>query len=301
MLDVLEIKTKNPLDTTVESLTGQKIIRHKIACPWRNDGTPSLHVYEDGHWWDYGSGTGGDVLDFVGYFYFGTAYNPEIHFIEVVDKLGELGIRPLPQQSTKPKPQKSKTTLSLDSIRHWHDSMPESRREYWYTRGLLDPTIDSFLLGWDGKRYTIPFLYRNIAYGVKRRRSEIDDGLDAKYVMTKGSRAGLFNADVLWTCNSVIICEGEIDCALLNQYEFPAVSSTAGAGTWKVEWARFFSHIQRIWILYDNDEAGRVGAKRVQSSLRRASIINLPPGIKDVGELVDEVAFPVMWLKGNIA
>src|SRR5690606_34211618 len=122
----------------------------------------------------------------------------------------------------KPKPQLS---ISIEQIRRWHETMPQERREYWYSRGLMDPIIDAFLLGWDGKRYTIPHLYRGVPFGVKRRKApDLDDGIEAKYVAVTGSRAGIFNADALAVERHIVICEGEIDALLLTQYGFPAVS-----------------------------------------------------------------------------
>ena len=50
-------------------------------------------IYDDGSWWDYGAGIGGDVLDFVGYCIHGTTYTPSVHFTEVVDMLGGLDIK----------------------------------------------------------------------------------------------------------------------------------------------------------------------------------------------------------------
>lgn len=302
MIDVATLKANTPLAPTIESLTGQPIVQHKISAPWRQENTPSVHVYDDGSWWDYGAGVGGDVIDFLGYYYYGLQYNPETHFTEVVDRIGSLGIKPLPTdtQRTKstPKPPK-RNVVSLEQIMDWHERMPAQRRAYWHSRGLLDRTIDEFFLGWDGRRYTIPALYRLQPFGVKRRQSEIDDGIPAKYNQIAGSRAGLFNADCLWTATRCIICEGEIDAMLLSQAGYHVVSSTAGAGSWKEGWAELFSHIPEIVILYDNDEAGREGACRVRASLRRAEIVTLPASIKDVGELW-KTGSCTAWLAENL-
>jgi DNA primase len=87
---------------------------------------------------------------------------------------------------------------------------------------------------------------------------------------------------------------------LLDQSGFTAVTSTGGAGSWKAEWSKLFLHIPRIFILYDNDRAGWQGAKRILSSIRRAEMISLPEGVKDVGELFERSADPVAWLKHYI-
>ena len=59
-----------------------------------------MHIYDDGSWWDYGAGIGGDVLDFVGYCIHGTTYTPSVHFTEVVDMLGGLDIAAASRHNT---------------------------------------------------------------------------------------------------------------------------------------------------------------------------------------------------------
>lgn len=296
-----EVKRSNPIETIVERMTGQRIVKHKIKCPWRNEDTPSFHIYEDGRWHDFGTGESGDVLDFVGRYYYPGTYDPDVHYGDVIDRLAGIKIAPLPANTVKPKPETTKQlSINLETILDWHDSMPANRREYWKSRGLFDQTINDFFLGWDGKRYTIPATYRLVPFACKRRQSEIDDGIDAKYISITGSRSGLFNADCLWTTDKVVICEGEIDAMLLNQWGFPAVSSTAGAGTFKEKWAELFLFVPKIWILYDNDEAGRKGEALVHSILRRAKIVRYPQGIKDAGDLFSKDAYAVNWLYENL-
>jgi DNA primase len=283
-------------------MTGEEITRHKIRCPFHEDNTPSLHVYENDSWHCFSCKRGGDVISFVGYFLYGQSYDPATHFVDVVDKLGALDIKPLPRPERRTKPASPRPALNLDinQIMQWHDNMTPQRREYWYSRYLTDRTIDEFWLGWDGRRYTIPALYRYIPFGVKRRQSEIDDGEPAKYTSVKGSIVGLFNSDILIEARNVIICEGEIDCMLLHQMGYRAVTSTGGAGSWKPEWAKFFTHIQRVYVLFDNDKAGREGGMRVHSSMRRAKLLTLPEGIKDIGELFSNYSQPVAWLESKL-
>lgn len=326
--DVDAIKAAHPLDATIERMTGERIERHKIRCPFHDDGTPSLQVYEDGGWKCFGCGLWGDLFDFIGYFRYGTQYDSSVHFIDIVDSLGALEITPLPERATKPKPPKPRLNIDLDAIVRWHESMPTARRAYWHSRNLTDQTIGEFLLGFDGQRYTIPALYRYVPFGVKRRITPADNATQTaahlagierlqaehpdwteqeihkaappapiKYTSLYGSRVGIFNSDTLLDAHEVTICEGEIDAMLLHQTGIRAVSSTGGAGSWKDAWAQFFTHIERVFILYDNDEPGRTGAKKIQASIRRAQVLTLPEGVKDVGELFEKSAGAVDWLK----
>lgn len=295
-VDIESIKAANPLPDTIERMTGERIERHKIRCPFHEDRTPSLQVYDDGGWKCFGCGKHGDVIDFLGYLWYGENYN----FQDVIDRLGAIQIAPLPARTARPKPKPPATRLNigLEQLSAWNE-MPAARRMYWHSRGLNDRTIDEFFLGWDGRRYVIPALYRLQVFGVKRRQSEIDDGYEAKYTQITGSRVGIFNADNLWEARQVIICEGEIDCMLLHQAGFIAVTSTGGAGSWRADWARFFTYIKDIRVLFDNDEAGRKGAYSIAKSIRRSKVLSLPEEVKDIGELFDKSSDPVAWLKAN--
>lgn len=61
------IKERLPLERVI----GQDIVLVKRGnlylgrCPWHEDKHPSLTVYPDGHWWDYGCNVGGDVFDWL--------------------------------------------------------------------------------------------------------------------------------------------------------------------------------------------------------------------------------------------
>lgn len=296
-----EAKQNNPLDIAVERVTGQQIVKHKIFAPWRDENTPSVHIYDDGKFKDFGEGFSGDVIDFLGLYYFGKNYDASTQSYEVIDKISGLNIAPLPARTNRPAPDPVKQlSISLETILNWHDNMPQSRRDYWLKRGLFDKTINEFMLGWDGKRYTIPALYRLVPLACKRRQSDIDDGISAKYISVTGSISMLFNADILWSTDKVVITEGEPDCMMLNQWGFPSVTSTAGAGTFKEKWADMFSSVSKIWILYDNDEAGRKGEQLVHSVLRRAKIVRYPQNFKDCGEMFEKDPQAVNWLYENL-
>lgn len=336
---VEDFKRNNSIDQIVEQYSHQTVGRdHKIFAPWRQEATPSVHIYADGTWWDYGAGKGGDVLDFLGCYFFGEQYSREVHFADVVDRIGALDIKPLPRplSQDKPKPPKPKTRITLEQIMAWADALPAQYRDYWRSRGLLDQTIDRFLLGYDGRRLTIPALYRGIPFAVRRRvtpdawriakdryNAQMQPWRDAnptwtdkdiiaawreqlhaehpdwtadqirnalpsmppKYVGIEGDISGIFNSDVLPNAHSVIITEGEADCMLIDQLGYTVVSFTAGARAWKEDWAKFFTHIREIFLLFDNDETGRAGAARVRATLRRAKIVTYPDGVKDMGEL----------------
>lgn len=103
-----------------------------------------------------------------------------------------------------------------------------------------------------------------------------------KYKTLGGSRARLFNTDVLWGGTSeVSLCEGEMDCLVLNQAGFPAVG-VPGAQAWQDEWDDYLSTIRRAWLVYDRDPAGERGAQKLAdrfgAKIRRIHLS--PAGVK---------------------
>jgi len=86
-------------------------------------------------------------------------------------------------------------------------------------------------------------------------------------------------------------CEGEFDKLLTSQHGFLAVTGTAGAGTFKPEWKKYFKG-RNVVIVYDMDPGGRLGAENVARALQgiASSIknIELPvEGTKDDKDISD--------------
>ena len=300
--DLAQLKAEHDLEAVAVSLTRQPIEAHKIACPFHADSTPSLHLYDNGKWHCFGCGKHGDVLDFIGYWLKRDAYRPEDHLLEVIDYLGGLAIRPLlpTEKRIQPNAPAPVVTFPVEQLDRWTFNLQPQHRDYLHSRGLWDETIRQFRLGWDGDRLTIPAMYRGVCYGIKRRAW---GDSQPKYTMAKGSRVGLFNADVLLALHGgdapLFVVEGEIEAMLLDQLGYPAVSSTGGAGTWRPHWTQFVAHLDKIIVIYDNDDAGTAGALQVREHVRRAHIRHWPAGCKDGGEwLPQEAAFD--WLQALI-
>lgn len=147
-------------------------------------------------------------------------------------------------------------------------------------RGLKRDTIERFQIGWDGERYTIPV--RNEEGQLVNVRRYNPSAKEAKDKMKSwatgtGSRR-LFLPDIL-SEETVVITEGEMDAIIGRQYNLPTLSHTAGAGAWDDRWNDSFEG-KVVYIVYDCDDAGRRGARRVARALelfaRQVSIIDLP-------------------------
>jgi twinkle protein len=86
-----------------------------------------------------------------------------------------------------------------------------------------------------------------------------------------------------------LICtEGELDCMSLWQLGLPAVSIPMGASNtkWITEDYQYLSHFDEIVLLFDNDDAGKKGAKEAAARLgaERCLIVTLP--LKDANDML---------------
>lgn len=169
-----------------------------------------------------------------------------------------------------------------ETIQRWVDALQNHKtalKAFVEQRGIERKTVIDWQIGWDGQRYTIPVrdLEGNL---LNVRRYLMNAGHSDKMLNVPGhGTAQIFRPDILEANEEIVITEGETDCILLNQEGIPAVTHTAGAGTFKAQWASMFQD-KVVWIAYDADDAGRKGARKVESILvnfaKAVYIIDLP-------------------------
>lgn len=213
----------------------------------------------------------------------------------LVEKLGDNSLPQLENTSRiEYSAELETTTFDSSLIKEYHQNLPERIREYFKSdkRGLTDDSIDEYKIGWDdkSKSITIPvYDHKGNLVNIRHRRDP-QRSSGPKIWGEKGGKASLFNIKALELVKkqdnpAILITEGEFDAMIATQYGFPAVSSTAGAATFKEEWVKDFDGIETIYIGYDTDQAGKDGAKKVALLFGdRAKIVNLP---SNEGEKVD--------------
>ncbi len=129
-------------------------------------------------------------------------------------------------------------------------------RQYWKVdRGYSDSTIDLFQLGYTGFWYTIPIFVNG-----KLKNFQCRHPRGFQKVWYKGQGPLPFNLDYVKNKSWFCLTEGPADAIMLMQHGIPAVSSTIGGGYFNPLWITKMKHVERIYIVYDNDEAGRAGA-----------------------------------------
>lgn len=162
----------------------------------------------------------------------------------------------------------------------------EALKWLYEARGLMQETIISRKLGFekgDPNRIWIPIIEEPHIHNVRR------------HSMVKTQKAGKtlsykvgFGKVRLWPMESfrkmeIWLCEGELDCLLMLQAGFNAVTTTGGAGTWKPEWNPYFAG-KKVRIVYDTDESGLAGARHIAETLL--------PVVREIKMLVLPVTHP---------
>lgn len=186
----------------------------------------------------------------------------------------------------------------------YHKQLPLNIREWLKNdRLLLEEDIDDYELGYGefyGKSWvTIPV--RDTSGNVQFMKLRQDPFLpsDGPKYMGTGGEAAIFNVDVIKDKpDQLVICEGEFDCLVLRAFGIPAISSTAGARTFKEEWIDQLTSVRHLYICFDNDEAGEQGAneliEKLSEALPSTSIlqITLPDGVGEHGDITDYFKLP---------
>ena len=156
------------------------------------------------------------------------------------------------------------------------------KKEYAQKKlGWNPATLLKYHIGFskETNRYTIPIsdetgAVRNI------RMYDPDSKGPNKMISWKqgyGSPARLFPMES-FSATTLILCEGEKDCLLMNQEialfgpdDWAAVTGTGGAGTWRDAWNEKFES-KHVIIIYDRDEAGITNAQSIASRLVKHAI-----------------------------
>lgn len=159
-------------------------------------------------------------------------------------------------------------------------------------RGFTTETVFRYKLGIqvrNGERWlSIPAFVDGLPVFVKYRSI---DGIK-RFDREAGCPSVLFGIDDVsaGAGSSAYLCEGEIDAITLTQLGFsPAVSVTAGAGSFAQRWRDALESFDRVYLLYDNDDQGEKGVELVSKELGswRCARVTLPH--KDANECLQKM------------
>lgn len=151
----------------------------------------------------------------------------------------------------------------------------EEYRDYWLNyRGYDLNSIAKFQLGYTGKYWVIPIFVGGVFTNFQCRGFD-DNGHKIVRNFYQGTGNLPFNFDVLPEDydRPIFITESPVDCIMLSQHGLTAISCTSGASSWDHEWSKRLFNYRKVYICYDNDEAGRKGAMRTSTHLKHNSFI----------------------------
>jgi CHC2 zinc finger/Toprim-like len=178
----------------------------------------------------------------------------------------------------------------LALAKQYHRNLPARIGDYLHhQRGISEAVIDLHLLGWNGRRITIPIFSRAGALAFfKLAKDPEDKSQSPKMLAPAGVHAELYGWErVQANPERISICEGEFDRLVLESHGFAAATSTGGALTFWPEWAEAFQEIPNVYICFDNDAAGHAGAERVARLIPHAKIVRLPEEVGEGGDVTD--------------
>lgn len=266
----------------------------RTVSPLRAGATNSTSFYvSDDFWYDFGSGSGGDVIDLA------AQLN---HKGDVGSAIRELATL-LGIQSDNPRWKQDIQNL-CNRTAAYHAALTDSDRDYLYKRGLSDADIDRLMIGrvTDGYlkgRLFLPY-FKNGAVMYYATRA-MPDGADEHVKYKKASRKECDSyQNIPWglqTLNrgndTLIISEGYFDAVSWEIEGYSVISPITGSFSSEqmptvISACKTF---KRVVIIFDNDTVSHAGEgftrKTAQFLYRNRipfSVAYTPPNIKDVND-----------------
>ncbi len=318
-VDIPALKARHPLGDTVEAsgvrLRGRGRVRQGV-CPFHDEAEGSFTVYADSErWYCFGCGLGGDVLDFI-------RQAENLSLPEAIQRLDggayPAVTRPAPARRSRAAPLPPRDPAVLTAAARFYAG--RLRRSpaglaYLASRGVgLD---GAFRLGLgyapgSGLRQAL----ESCDFSEKRLRDSglfMERGAErfAGMIVVPDASGGL----VRWLVGRAVdadrtprfqalpgpkpvlglgrlgpappwavVAEGVFDWLALTGWGLPACAALGTQGVERV--ASALRGCPRVFLAFDNDDAGLEAAERLADLLgRRAAVVALPQGVGDVAEL----------------
>jgi hypothetical protein len=263
------VKRTVTLPEVVEMLGLELDSSDKIRPPWRPDErSPSCHIYTD-HFYDYGSGTYGDLFDFV------QLIDPDVPLSKVLWLIWNRALGS----------GKEPGDVQAEPVREIVDFTPElSAHPSWSL-----PVNDPYGRRADGETMLVPHREGKVTYGVKTR------GPDGKRAWPNSMFTHRLYDPWGWASlalfDHIVICEGESDCWALEDAlpEARVLALPSGAGAWKDHWLKDLNGYDEIHLCMDNDRAGKSALDKLISKIGhdRAKPLRVPQLFNDAREALE--------------
>jgi DNA primase len=238
----------------------------KDYCPFHTDDSPSYGVFAD-HAYCFG------CRRFEGYFDFCT---------RVGVRPTDVDEPPLVGASISGGGRRSgKTSVYTESqlrdlVEFYRQQLVSSgKQSYYESRGLSTESITKYALGYTGRAFAIPIWFRGSLQTIRFRRDDEISSEGSKYWGIGGLNNVYLFAPEGTEADQIILCEGELDCLLMCQLGYTAVTVTNGAGSTS-ELSRLLldsssphsqTRLRELVIALDQDSAGFSAALDLKKSL----------------------------------
>jgi DNA primase len=146
----------------------------------------------------------------------------------------------------------------------FHEALKDKDKDYFYRRTINDSSINRFQLGYFDSFYTIPF-YKDGIFKQFQLRKDVPVKTIRGYYRHVGPL--MFNQEVLRYTDKCVIVEGITSAIVLTQNGIPTVSYNSGADGFLKDWFYYFIQQDPIYLVYDNDSAGKSGALKTAKIL----------------------------------
>lgn len=246
-----------------------------MHCPLHVDNKRSAQInFEKGLWYCHAGCGGGRVIDLI---------RQRSDWVEpsAAASNGHGGRTRVKKSTGQPT-----ENISEGKLKGWCEALMANEaalEDLMTSRGLYTGTIQQFEMGWDSVKsaYTLPVRGADgEILNVRRYQIRPPAGRRKIWGIEGMNEPRLYPAQVLdENPDAIIICEGELDAIITNQFGFPTITRTGSARVWRSEWNEVFRD-KVVYLCHDCDEAGQDGNRRVGRSLRRVArevrIVRLP-------------------------
>jgi DNA primase len=251
-------RIKNPKVSFIEANTDVVGLIHSyfpeyntdglVVCPWHRDTKPSLHISEDGRAFCHACGEKAkDIVELV-------AKLEDLDYEQTKELLYGRIVDVVPECELKAYGKK----LGLDAVEY-----------LTMNRHLPSSVIVQFQIGRDpsDNRITLP-IYDQFGSCVNIRRMGWLREHKTKALNIKGKgEVRLYPEHLIVKERRLLLVEGEWDMLCGRGFDLPTVTWTGGANGWNDKYTYLFAD-KLVWILYDNDGAGKKGARQVLEKLQ---------------------------------
>ena len=258
---------------------------------------PTSFWVEDDHWYDFGSGSGGDVIDLAAALQYDGDVSQAVRGLAA-----ELGI----QFSDYSETFKQDIQNLCNRTAAYHAALTPSDYEYLSTRGFTPEDADRLMIGrvTDGYlrgRLFLPYFKNGAVVYYATRAMPGSSFQENKYMKASRDECASYQ-HIPWGLqtlsrrsdhDTLIISEGYFDAAVWEKNGYPVISPITGNFS-KDQWpdvisaCRMFS---RVLIIFDNDAVSHAGEGFTARTARKLFqnrvpfvVAHTPPGIKDVND-----------------